>query len=290
MSKDFEKSYRELAKSEAPDLWDRIESGLSRQSTRGQAEEEKRTETAPKEKKRRSGKILHGIYRYSPMAAAVICAIIIIPIFINGDKPAPSLKAEMEEIAESEAAEMAAVPQEEGIAQTDADAGAEQESAVEESGAQDSAAAGSAVQDSVVEESTLRDHSAAGGAVQESAMEESSDEDSAVEKRAESKKAENALQNTALDPEGFFRVVVEVTGSKDVAAQENAQEAGTVYTALVERDPEGILAKGEEIAIFIPVYSSVSLAVGEAFELDLTYWEVDEDLFTVCGFYGQAEK
>ncbi len=49
MSKDFEKSYRELAKSEAPDLWDRIESGLSRQSTRGQAEEEKRTETAPKE-------------------------------------------------------------------------------------------------------------------------------------------------------------------------------------------------------------------------------------------------
>ena len=50
MSKDFEKSYRELAKSEAPDLWDRIESGLSRQSTRGQAEEEKRTETAPKEK------------------------------------------------------------------------------------------------------------------------------------------------------------------------------------------------------------------------------------------------
>lgn len=52
MSKDFEKSYRELAKSEAPDLWDRIESGLSRQSTRGQAEEEKRTETAPKEKKK----------------------------------------------------------------------------------------------------------------------------------------------------------------------------------------------------------------------------------------------
>ena len=41
MSKDFEKSYRELAKSEAPDLWDRIESGLSRQSTRGQAEEER---------------------------------------------------------------------------------------------------------------------------------------------------------------------------------------------------------------------------------------------------------
>lgn len=260
MSKDFEKAYRELAKSEAPDLWDRIESGLSQQSTRGQAEEEKRTETASKEKKRRSGKILHGIYRYSPMAAAVICAIIIIPIFINGDKPAPSLKAEMEEIAESEAAEMAAVPQEEGIAQTDADAGAEQESAVEESGAQDSAAAGAAVRESAVEES------------------------------AESKKAETALQNTSRDSEGFFRVVVEVTGSEDVAARENAQEAGTVYTALVERDPQGILARGEEIAIFIPVYSSVSLAVGEAFELDLTYWEVDEDLFTVCGFYGQAEK
>ena len=45
----------------------------------------------------------------------MICAIIIIPIFINGDKPAPSLKAEMEEIAESEAAERAAVPRRKGL-------------------------------------------------------------------------------------------------------------------------------------------------------------------------------
>lgn len=300
MSKDFEKAYRELAKSEAPDLWDRIESGISQRSTQGQAreEKEKEKETAHKKQKKRSGKILYGIYRYSPMAAAVICAIIIIPIFINGDKPAPSLKAEMEEIAESEAGDLAAGPQEEGIAQ--ADAGAVQdsvvaESAEEESGAQKSAVTESAADDSAEQERAVQDRALAGGAVQESAMEESGAQKSAVAEStaddcAQSKKTKSALSDTPRDPEAISRVVVEVTESRDVSAQENAQEAGTAYTALVERDPEGILAAGEEIAIFIPVSSSVSLAVGEVFELDLAYWEEDEEFFTVCGFYGQAEK
>lgn len=275
MSKDFEKAYRELAKSEAPDLWDRIESGISQRSTQGQAREEKEKETAHKKQKKHSGKILYGIYRYSPMAAAVICAIIMIPIFINGDKPAPSLKAEMEEIAESEAADLAAGPQEEGIAQADADAGAVQDSAEQERAVQDRALAGGAVQESAEEES----------GVQKSAVAESTADDC-----AQSRKAKSALSDTPRDPEAISRVVVEVTESRDVSAQENAQEAGTVYTALVERDPEGILAAGEEIAIFIPASSSVSLAVGEVFELDLAYWEEDEEFFTVCGFYGQAEK
>ena len=101
MSKDFEKAYRELAESEIPDLWDRIEAGLEskttpemtkegRAETEGEAIEEEKEETihetiqevSPKTdvKEKRYGKRKWARFaKYSGIAAAAVCVAVIIP-------------------------------------------------------------------------------------------------------------------------------------------------------------------------------------------------------------------
>lgn len=101
MSKDFEKAYRELAESEIPDLWDRIEAGLESKSTpeiaedgraetEGEAIEEVEEETiretiqevSPKTdvKEKRYGKRKWARFaKYSGIAAAAVCVAVIIP-------------------------------------------------------------------------------------------------------------------------------------------------------------------------------------------------------------------
>ena len=78
MKKDFEQAYRELAQNEAPDLWDRIEAGLSEKSTPVlPTEQPEKTENTQSQKKR--AVLLH--YRkYATVAAALLCIAILIPI------------------------------------------------------------------------------------------------------------------------------------------------------------------------------------------------------------------
>ena len=76
MKKDFEKAYKELAETEVPDLWDRIESDLSEKSAPAETKAEKNKKTAPVNKKT---KIAVFMRKYSALAAAIVCAIILIP-------------------------------------------------------------------------------------------------------------------------------------------------------------------------------------------------------------------
>ncbi|MCM1136309.1 MAG: hypothetical protein NC400_12135 [Clostridium sp.] len=71
MSKDFEQAYKDLMQAEAPDLWNRIEAGLESKS----APEEKIAEKEPKKK-------VLVFRRYSGLAAAMVCAAVIIPAFV----------------------------------------------------------------------------------------------------------------------------------------------------------------------------------------------------------------
>lgn len=98
MSKDFEQAYRELAESEIPDLWDRIEAGLESRSTSGEALPEKREGVAAdisgkkrkavsagrkfsgkKYKKHLQGKKRIFLRRYLGVAAAAACVAVLIP-------------------------------------------------------------------------------------------------------------------------------------------------------------------------------------------------------------------
>jgi len=94
MSKDFEQAYRELAESEIPDLWDRIEAGLENRSTpEGETREalsekeagiasdisETPRKAVPAEGKKGQRRSRIIFKRYSGIAAAIVCAAVILP-------------------------------------------------------------------------------------------------------------------------------------------------------------------------------------------------------------------
>lgn len=114
MSKDFEKAYRELAQTEVPDLWDRIEAGLTEKSApvnalnieksaleEKAAEQEKinrefKSETEKKEQKKKNHIVVF-LKRYSTAVAAIVCVAILIPAIsligsfgVGGSKSAES--------------------------------------------------------------------------------------------------------------------------------------------------------------------------------------------------------
>lgn len=99
MSKNFEQAYRELAQNEAPDLWDRIEAGLTEKSAPENRivnenveikEKADRTDRNRNSKKITSKKIRVFLGKYAGAVAAVLCVAVILPaaIFLKrtGDK------------------------------------------------------------------------------------------------------------------------------------------------------------------------------------------------------------
>ncbi len=99
MSKNFEQAYRELAQNEAPDLWDRIEAGLTEKSAPENRivnenveikEKADRTDRNRNSKKITSKKIRAFLGKYAGAVAAVLCVAVILPaaIFLKrtGDK------------------------------------------------------------------------------------------------------------------------------------------------------------------------------------------------------------
>lgn len=304
MSKDFEQAYKELAKSEAPDLWGRIEAGLSdRSSTQAELDAEPAKESgaqdgqASAEAKSEAGtekKYLFRLRKYSAMAAAVICVIIVMPVLIRMNRSSQYYENDSSDesaAAEDAAAEDAAA--EDTAAQEaggSAEAAAEEEimmaesSIAEESGEAESVSRESAkVKNGEITTESASDRSpeaAAGGAADIDQLSDSVSKETADESKKES--SHGAVQEAGI----LSHVTVEITESKDVSEEAGFKENGTVYTAAVREDPEGVLAEGEEITVFIPAYSSVALAKGGVFELDLDRQEDKTDFYIVCGYYG----
>lgn len=151
MSKNFEQAYKELAQSEIPDLWDRIEAGLKEKSApagenmqngrredgygqeetaqRDAGKEEQQAQKAEKEKDRFPIKagvrpVIKILKRYSGLAAAAVCAAVVIPaaLLLGRNMGSSGMENKTAEAASEESAEAAA----EEIAEESA------ESAVEE--------------------------------------------------------------------------------------------------------------------------------------------------------------
>ena len=86
MSKNFEEEYKALANEELPDLWNRIEAGLTPRTT-ALAEETKDEQIVGQineqvKEKTKKRKMISFLYRYRTVAAAALCAVVIIPAAI----------------------------------------------------------------------------------------------------------------------------------------------------------------------------------------------------------------
>lgn len=270
MNKDFEKAYKELAETEAPDLWDRIEAGISEKST---------PETGKKPIPVKSSLLLF-VKRYSAVAAAVVCALILIPTTIlmkkAGNKSFSEGVADAAPPVTMDAAEEAETTEETADVKTE-----------------------SASEEMMTESALLEAPEEAAGAVSEEASNMEIKE-TAEEKRELSGEAEvetkEAMKDTAdaVNEEknqqnslNLANVTVTVEAVKEQAG-EDTDEPGTFYTVIVKEDPSGFLMPEQEITIFIPSYSSFVLMEGDTYEL--TIQPLKEDLYSVTAFGRQPDE
>ena len=246
MKKDFETAYKELANTEVPDLWDRIEAGLSEKSAPAETKAEKNKKTAPVNKKT---KIAVFMRKYSALAAAIVCAIILIPTMIVMKKSDSKFMSES----------------------------AYDEKAVAEEAEE------SKVESSMAAAEAFSQEESASGAVKESAKADSAMNDAVCEDAApEDYNKQNAQE--------LKNIVVKVKKAEEKPLENEAEEAGVLYTAVVKRNPSGLPREGEEIQIFIPVVSSVALTEDGTFELDLALSEREENVYTVTGYHGEVKE
>ena len=275
MKKDFEKAYKELAETEVPDLWDRIEAGLSEKSAPAETKAEKNKKTAPVNKKT---KIAVFMRKYSALAAAIVCAIILIPTMIVMKKSDSKFMSESayDEKAVAEEAGAASMMTEEATVETEAVAEvAEME--------QEEAAKEPKMESKVAAAEVFSQKESASGAVKESAKADRAMNDAVCEDAApEDYNKQNAQE--------LKNIVVKVKKAEEKPLENEAEEAGVLYTAVVKRNPSGLPKEGEEIQIFIPVVSSVALVEDSTFELDLVLSEREENIYTVTGCHGEVKE
>ena len=272
MSRDFEKAYRELAQRECPDLWDRIEAGLIEKSApekggeegslqvlvqkdicqeeKKQAEEGDRSAGIKrKEPERKSGRL--PVWKtYGGVAAAVVCAVIILPAFLKlGSTEGGAMEEIQENICDSGAPENPA-------AMAGAGAAAAGEAGVESAAAPDAGAgAGQEALDAGEEEVGL-----------ESAMAE----DKAAAQTQGAQQQEKSEEKAKEQDGGMaFHILVEVKQAED--AYEGETPTGTLYTVVVQEDEGEFFGEGEQIEIYAPILSTQKLAVGQVFEVDIVY-------------------
>lgn len=279
MNKDFEKAYKELARVEAPDLWDRIENGLNEKS-------------APVKKK---SSFVVFLKRYSALAAAVLCAVILIPAMIvmkrSGSKSfsEKAMSAEDFNTAVTEACETT----EEAVSEESVEESVEElvEESVEEpveeyaaaTAADMEAGEGAQTGAAMAETETATDSRSEAADSGSDSLEDTaggSDKENAVQAKEEGK---------LMADKEFTYVTVTIEETKEQMAEGDISEAGAICTGIVKNDPSGVLAEGEKIDIFIPVVSSVALFKGETYELDLSYRE-EKGVYTISAYHDRLSE
>lgn len=277
MKKDFETAYKELANTEVPDLWDRIEAGLSEKSAPAETKAEKNKKTAPVNKKT---KIAVFMRKYSALAAAIVCAIILIPTMIVMKKSDSKF---MSESAYDEKAVAEEAKAEEALSERMEEAETAETAAEEPEMERKEEAEESKVESSMAAAEAFSQEESASGAVKESAKADGAMNDAVCEDAApEDYNKQNAQE--------LKNIVVKVKKAEEKPLENEAEEAGVLYTAVVKRNPSGLPREGEEIQIFIPVVSSVALVEDSTFELDLVLSEREENIYTVTGCHGEVKE
>lgn len=308
MSKDFEKEYIELAKSEIPDLWSRIEAGLTEKSTPVEntntapgnqltcegnvaydAESElEQTDNDAVEKKNKITNVIKWTKKYAGLAAAVLCIALIIPA-LRFLRPAQSKSSS----ADASAPEAAA----EEITDAEAYEGMALEEAAEESAAgaesYDEAVLGAVPE--VLEEMNEAesqenaDRAASFGSsadtAKEGAYEEAMSEampETASGYNAGSSGTADKKQELSAEEDILRNVIVRVESvQNDVYREDGSTLDGTVYTVIVCEELSGIFEKDEKIKIYQPPEVPEAMKAGQEYEIDIVYGGEEEYRYIV---------
>ena len=265
MSRDFEKEYIALANEEIPDLWDRIEAGLCEK-------------TAPEKEQISKVKPVILWKKYAGLAAAVLCAAIVIPAFMFTRRMNKS--ASFESAAPAEAAQ-----QTEECAVQEESAGAVYDTTGQ---LYEIAEGGADSMEETVEDTKeiCNDNAAPEAAYEEAGVEDLNEGTNTEEKESVFRKEEAA--SGAQDQRGTLileNITVQVTREKNVDAveadkEENSME-GELYRAIVIYDPSGTFAADEQIEIYIYAAYMSDMIVGKECKIDIVCDEDGEYPFVV---------
>lgn len=269
MSKNFEQEYKALANEDLPDLWNRIENGLTPRTTA-------LTDEADQDVKQEKRKAAPFWYRYRTVAAAAACAIVIIPAviflgrtgreksleFANDTAEGPAMDMAMEEIAMDAAMGETAV--ESGQEAAPETASEDMDTAVEET---------AEMKFREAETDDCDSKAQAGGAAEvEAALEEPKESGQVSDMVKESAKTEMAEDEAV---KLYEQVTLNVT---QVTEEIVKTDQDFFYGAKMEvvKDPSGELTEGTEIMVWISMHSSRAYVEGEEYTLDLSY-EADRE-------------
>lgn len=304
MSKNFEEEYKALVSEELPDLWNRIEDGLTPKTTalseetgkNRPAEEEGKSESG-KEQGRNKGKVLSFLYKYRTVAAAALCVVIVIPAVIVLGKMGRT--KEWEGLDEMPEINMSAAQNQDGQATAEvtdrcaveefAAEAAEEESVdtTMESTAADMAEYAVAEADSesgAVSRGSADSgagSSSAGSSVRDMGETASADEASAMPADAEKKLNNNQQLSDSMaeaaaeeKQEEKMKVYENITVEVTEITEETTEAEKNIFYGMkvkVVKDPAGELAEGKEITVWVSYSSSMAYLEGETYTLKLSY-------------------
>lgn len=293
MSKSFEQEYRNLAQSELPDLWDRIEAGLTRKAvtenftpTQTTAEPEMVVqkaagiiETAPVQKEissrgqdesqnRKKNVVISFFRRYEAAAAALLCVVILVPAFLvmrqigmGGVKSESAMPAEEYAAAEAmrEETESAEAPAAMADMEFEAAENFEMEAAAE------------VAMDDAPAETAPEAEAMAKESVAETVTEITEDFASAEETKSESRNEVTAEKSEEGTTSVLAQIRVEIAEAIPVKG-EGAMEVlgGCLYRCVVTDAGEcGEIGDLEEIIILLPKSFDKEFEEGDCAVLDL---------------------
>lgn len=269
MNKDFEQSYRELAKNEVPDLWNRIEAGLTEKSaptTDKTITYAAKTENTKANSIKEGNKIRFFVRRYSGILAAVICVAVMLPAvhYMIQSSQSKSMESAADTAAGAAAYEAA----------TEECVPAEEEPAEEEP-AEEAIAAGTAYSDSGLNAVTAGSNEESETEAEKESMLQGNEEDAAYE-------VADSLTEPLTDGMVLKEVSVYVKSvSKNEFPTEEEVRTGTLYTVEILEDASNVFAVGEEIVVRLPLTSSWLIEEKESYQIDLKYESEEEYPFVI---------
>ncbi len=308
MSKNFEKEYIALTEVEVPDLWDRIEAGLTPKSAQNpekneasliEFQKEVVSENESENKKKQAP--LYFMKKYKTVLVAAVCVIVILPAAVLlGQMGMGGAKEE------SAAADMAAAETVEYAVTTEASAeeGAVEESAAYEEAAEEMEMSVAATEDGYAEnmyaEDMVQNQVLESAEAAPAEAEELKDEIEDMKESAEAKKSQAAMGEKMAEEECravteyldvedgtvLSKVTVRLFAIEEVNPQGEYKGMGTLYRAEVLEDADGLLEAGEEILIYISPLSSTYLPAEEnTYMMMLEYDSTREYPFHLKGCY-----
>lgn len=239
MSKNFEEEYKSFAQIDLPDLWDRIEAGIS----------EKEPVSTPG--------VLVFFRRYQTVAAALLCVMILIPAFLLMRQVGGGMSKSTTDGAPAEVVVMTEAAAEESI---ETETASMEELWAEEANAAEAPAAEATETEEAVEEAFLSENSAG-----EDFAKKESATGAVTEEMSEEMKADRAESKVTGYP-----VSIEIIREQETFALAEKERAdGGVYRCMVLEDKSGQLKAEEEILIWIPLSLVEEPKQGEAYRLTL---------------------